>query len=149
MNLASAGPALMNGAPPFPPGQLVTLANWQDPPFNRWAFQHLRELVPTARIDRARAPRALARDERDVDGVRFAAGGRQWSLGEWVEETWTDGLLVLHDGRIVAERYLNGLVPNGAMLDAKSLPAVKMPNRKMFVGDPRPDVKNPACMDHC
>ena len=44
---------------------------------------------------------------------------------------------------------LNGLLPNGAMLDAKSLPAVKMPNRKMFVGDPRPDVKNAACMDHC
>src|ERR1700751_1503217 len=32
---------------------------------------------------------------------------------------------------------LNGLVPNGTTLDAKSLPAVKMPNRKMFVGDPR------------
>jgi S-disulfanyl-L-cysteine oxidoreductase SoxD len=44
---------------------------------------------------------------------------------------------------------LNGLVPDGATLDAKSLPAVKMPNRKMFVGDPRPDIKNPACMDHC
>jgi hypothetical protein len=44
---------------------------------------------------------------------------------------------------------LNSLVPDGASLDAKSLPGVKMPNRKMFVGDPRPDVKNPACMDHC
>jgi S-disulfanyl-L-cysteine oxidoreductase SoxD len=44
---------------------------------------------------------------------------------------------------------LNGLVPDGATLDAKSLAAIKMPNRKMFVGDPRPDVKNPACMDHC
>jgi len=44
---------------------------------------------------------------------------------------------------------LNGLLPDGAALDAKSLPAVKMPNQKMFVGDPRPDVKNRACMDHC
>ncbi len=44
---------------------------------------------------------------------------------------------------------LNGLVPDDATLDARSLPGVKMPNRKMFVGDPRPDVKNPACMDHC
>jgi S-disulfanyl-L-cysteine oxidoreductase SoxD len=44
---------------------------------------------------------------------------------------------------------LNSLVPDGASLDAKSLPGVKMPNRKMFVGDPRHDVKNPACMDHC
>jgi mono/diheme cytochrome c family protein len=44
---------------------------------------------------------------------------------------------------------LNGLLPDGATLDAKSLAEIKMPNRKMFVGDPRPDVKNPACMDHC
>jgi hypothetical protein len=26
----------MAGAPPFPAERLVTLANWQDPPFNRW-----------------------------------------------------------------------------------------------------------------
>jgi hypothetical protein len=28
---------LMAGAPPFPEERRVTLANWQDPPFNRWA----------------------------------------------------------------------------------------------------------------
>jgi S-disulfanyl-L-cysteine oxidoreductase SoxD len=44
---------------------------------------------------------------------------------------------------------LNGLLPADATLDAKTLPAVKMPNRGMFVGDPRPDVKNPACMTGC
>jgi S-disulfanyl-L-cysteine oxidoreductase SoxD len=44
---------------------------------------------------------------------------------------------------------LNGLLPADAMLDAKSLPAIKMPNRGMFVGDPRPDVKNPACVSGC
>lgn len=45
--------------------------------------------------------------------------------------------------------HLNGLLPADATLDAKSLPAIKMPNRNMFVGDPRPDVKNPACMAGC
>ena len=44
---------------------------------------------------------------------------------------------------------LNGLLPANATLDAKSLAAIKMPNRKMFVGDPRPDVKNPECMTGC
>src|SRR6516225_9725746 len=43
---------------------------------------------------------------------------------------------------------LNGLVPDDTTLDARSLAALKMPNRKMFVGDQRPDVKNRACMDH-
>ena len=44
---------------------------------------------------------------------------------------------------------LNGLVPADATLDAKTLSAIKMPNRDMFVGDPRPDVKNPPCMTDC
>src|SRR4051795_13510570 len=41
---------------------------------------------------------------------------------------------------------INGLLPADATLDAKTLAAVKMPNRNMFVGDPRPDVKTPECM---
>ena len=44
---------------------------------------------------------------------------------------------------------LNGLLSADAILDARTLSEVKMPNRKMFVDDPRPDVKNPACMAHC
>jgi cytochrome c len=36
---------------------------------------------------------------------------------------------------------LNGLVGADAMVDAKSLAAIKMPNRDKFVGDARPDVK--------
>jgi S-disulfanyl-L-cysteine oxidoreductase SoxD len=44
---------------------------------------------------------------------------------------------------------MNGLLAANATLDAKMLSAIKMPNRSMFVGDPRPDVKNPACMSGC
>ena len=44
---------------------------------------------------------------------------------------------------------LNGLLPAGATLEAKTLSAIKMPNRGMFVGDPRPDVNNPECMTGC
>ena len=44
---------------------------------------------------------------------------------------------------------LNGLLPADPTLDAKSLSSVKMPNRKMFVDDPRPDVQNSECMNHC
>ena len=36
---------------------------------------------------------------------------------------------------------LNGLLPTDAVLDAKTLPAIQMPNRDAFVPDPRPDVK--------
>jgi cytochrome c len=37
--------------------------------------------------------------------------------------------------------FLNGIVPENAVLDAKTLPLVKMPNRNGFTSpDPRPDV---------
>ena len=36
--------------------------------------------------------------------------------------------------------FLNGLVAQNAVLDAKTLPKVQMPNRNGFVADPRPDV---------
>src|ERR1700756_5083677 len=44
---------------------------------------------------------------------------------------------------------LNGLLLPDSTLDAKTLAAIKMPNRDHFTGDPRPDVKNPACMTGC
>lgn len=42
---------------------------------------------------------------------------------------------------------LNGVVPVDAVLDATTLPAVTMPNRKGFVADPRPDVR--GCKTGC
>jgi cytochrome c len=44
---------------------------------------------------------------------------------------------------------LNGLLPADATLEAQTLSAIKMPNRSMFGSDPRPDVKNSACMTSC
>jgi cytochrome c len=39
---------------------------------------------------------------------------------------------------------LNGIIGNDQVMDAKSLPKVKMPNRDGFVPDPRPDVGKKA-----
>lgn len=46
--------------------------------------------------------------------------------------------------------HLNDLLPPDGTLDAKSLAAIRMPNRGGFlVGDPRPDVKAAPCMKDC
>src|SRR5215472_10371722 len=106
-------PELMSGVPPFPSGSLVTLANWQDPPFNRWAFQHVRELIPTARISRGPGrPLRLPRAERDLNSLVFRSGERELTVGEMLAESYTDGFLVLHRGRIVTEQYFNGMSPD-------------------------------------
>jgi cytochrome c len=46
--------------------------------------------------------------------------------------------------------FMNGLVKQDAVMDAKALPAVRMPNRDGFTTpDPRPDVHDRACLSNC
>jgi cytochrome c len=40
--------------------------------------------------------------------------------------------------------HLNGIIDEQDVMDAKTLPLVKMPNRDGFVPDPRPDVGQAA-----
>jgi CubicO group peptidase (beta-lactamase class C family) len=111
---------LMVGAPPFTAERLVTLENWGRPPYNRWAFQHVRELIPTARIPRGDGPVwELEREERDLSGIRFTVAQAKQdvlTVGELLDNTYTDGFLVLHRGRIVTEQYRNGLRPGSPHL---------------------------------
>ncbi len=45
--------------------------------------------------------------------------------------------------------HLNEIIGQEAVLDAESLPRIVMPNLPQFVDDPRPDVRNTACMRDC
>ncbi|MEX1173095.1 MAG: oligopeptide/dipeptide ABC transporter ATP-binding protein [Chloroflexota bacterium] len=85
---------------------MVTIATWQDPPHNRWGYLHVADLLPTAVISRGGGPvRELPRDERDIRGLRFEHDGAAHDVGRMLGATYTDGYLVLHEGRIVAEHY--------------------------------------------
>jgi hypothetical protein len=90
-------PAMMKTFPASPQEQ-ATLANWRTAPFSRWAFHHVREIVPSADIPN---------DPASVMPLRSAP--RELPLGDFLERTDTDGLLVLHRGRVVFERYANGM----------------------------------------
>ena len=91
----------------------MTLENWQDAGFNRWGFQHVRDLVPTARIESG--PRAsawrLPRADRDLGALRFKHIRRSLTINSMLDETWTDGFLVLHRGAVMLEHYGNGMDP--------------------------------------
>jgi CubicO group peptidase (beta-lactamase class C family) len=106
---------LMEGFPPRAKA-LVTAANWQDPPFNRWAFWHTRELLPTHRIAAAvRSPRTLVHRENpsfllDIP-IGAGAGAAQdppRSVGDVLQDSFTDAWVVLQDGQLVEERYGDG-----------------------------------------
>jgi len=95
----------------------VTTANWLGAPYNRSGFRHVPDLVRTAPIGRGDGPvRELERAERDVGGLRFAFEGATPTIDEMLAATYTDGFLVLHDGAVVTERYLDGMAPTDTHL---------------------------------
>lgn len=100
----------MQGFPP-PPDQRWSPTDWGRPPQNRWAFQHVREIVPTARIARARQPRPLpvAAEPIPADLALARADGSTAAISTLLEETFTDGFLVLQSGQIRLEAYPGGM----------------------------------------
>ena len=121
---------LMQGFPP--PADKIIRANdgssWNTPG-NRWSFAHQRELIPTANIRRGPGeasdlPRAL-RD--DLDAVAFTTqDGQASTWGQSLATNFTDGIVVLHRGQVVQERYFGALQPH--------LPHLAMSVTKSFVG---------------
>lgn len=87
------------------------LDNWMEPPYNRPAFQRVREIVPTALIrNHGGSVTPLPYDLQPLDSVRFAgADGSERVWGQHLEDSFCDAVCVVHHGRIVHERYLNGM----------------------------------------
>jgi oligopeptide/dipeptide ABC transporter ATP-binding protein len=100
-----SGSGRMAGSP-VPAQELVTLANWQDPPFLRWGYLHVHDLIRTDTIPRGDGPVVpLPRADRDLGGLAFVVRDERHTVDEMLERTETDGFLVLHHGRILTERY--------------------------------------------
>jgi CubicO group peptidase (beta-lactamase class C family) len=115
----------MDGFPPAPDTQ-VTLANWRTAPFNRWAFHHVREIVPSADIpNEPGRVRELPAAPVDMTAVRIDGDGEPARrLDEFLEDTGTDGLVIVHRGRVVLERYAHGMTaatPHILMSVSKSM----------------------------
>ena len=100
-------PIMQGSPPPLVPPKL----DWDRPPWNRWAFQHVREILPTIEVWRGHGPvRALLRADVDLDGLAVVdSAGVPTTLLGLLDETYTDGFLVLKNGAISYERYFNGM----------------------------------------
>lgn len=84
---------------------LITLANWQEHPHLRWAFQHMREVIPSQVIDGNDTPRPLDEAMQDLSSIPMPQNRVGATVGEVIAETYTDGFLALHGGQIVTEIY--------------------------------------------
>lgn len=107
----------MVGSPP-PPDRVVRFedGSYFGFPAMRWSVANFRQLMPTVAVARAGAPAPLPRALRDdIDGISFLPIGAAQPI-TWAESllaTYTDGIAVLHRGRIVYERYFGVLEPDG------------------------------------
>ena len=119
----------MQGFPP-PADKLVMQpeSDFFSFPKMRWTVCHIRELMPTKQVSRglsAPVPLTYALD-RGIDSVSFVPMGAEAEMS-WAESlaaNYTDGLLVLHEGRVVYEYYSGCLSEAGkhaAMSMTKSL----------------------------
>ena len=109
--------------------EAVHLGNWREAPYNRWAFSHVRELIPTANIAADRRPgEPLPRTKADLTQERFRLrDGGTISLAEFLDATFTDGFMVLKRGSVVAEWWRNeevGRKPHIVFSVSKSITAM-------------------------
>jgi hypothetical protein len=100
---------LMQGFPP-PPEYRVHIGNWQEYPQKIWSFQHTRELFPTRLIARSGAVWPLPARLLDLDALQVGAPGEApLTWPQMLAQTHIDAIVVLHQGRIIDERYFNGM----------------------------------------
>jgi len=112
---------LMKGSPP-PPEKRIRFEDdrFLSFPNLRWSLSHMRELLPTANVARALGAESDlgtvdAARAGDIDALAFTdLNGLRRHWLESLNDTYTDGILVLHRGRRVYERYAGALRPERA-----------------------------------
>ena len=121
----------MQGLPPAPEKRLAwERADHMRFPTHRYAYSHMREFLPTARVSRGSGPAwdlpEAMRD--DLDAVSFAVLGtdEEMTWEQSLSANFTDGVLVMHQGAVVYERYFG--------VTRRDTPHIAFSVTKSFVG---------------
>jgi CubicO group peptidase (beta-lactamase class C family) len=104
---------LMQGFPP-PPDKRITNQNFMQAPQSRWSLQNIRELQPTREVYRGTGPASRLESKAiDLDALEIkTSDSRRITFARWQQESYTDAIVVLHRGKIVYEKYSNGMAPH-------------------------------------
>ncbi|MEH6564294.1 MAG: serine hydrolase [Halopseudomonas sp.] len=104
--------AYMQGFPP-PADKQITRANYLvEYPKLRWAFQHMRELIPSRQIARGAVqttelPSGPDR-QADIDALSIElVDGSRIGFSEFLDRSYADALLIVHKGKVIYETYPN------------------------------------------
>ena len=101
----------------FPPPADKVLHTWDGSFFNfpaiRWSVVHMREMLPTQNVSRGlEAPSKLNYNlYKNIDALTFTPWNSKKKM-TWEESLWanyTDGMIIMHKGKVVYERYFSEL----------------------------------------
>lgn len=115
----------MQGSPP-PEDKIITQPDsvYFSFPRLRWSVCHLREFLPTEEISRGLeapvplsylSPADFADERQAIDALTFTPmnGSEPMSWEQSLYANYTDGILILHKGKVVYERYFGCLEEDG------------------------------------
>ena len=87
-----------------PPG--LTGETWQFGPLNRWAYTHIREILPTKEIPNdIDSVIPIPGIEKAASDLSIRIDGDSLQLSEAMKRQYVDGILVIRDGRAIVEVY--------------------------------------------
>ena len=122
LSARESDPVKMGWMQGFPPPQDKVLSaadgSFFKFPALRWSVAHMRQFLPTVGVPAGLGnPKALpyALDEKKIDALTFMPWNANKTM-TWEESLWqnyTDGILIMHRGKVVYERYFGALDENG------------------------------------
>lgn len=85
----------------------ANLSNWRESPHNTWAFHNIDKVLSTQHVRKAEgdAP-PLSSDVQTFKDFKVQLGeSPEFDLASFQKATETDGMIVLHNGKIAHEFY--------------------------------------------
>tara|TARA_Y100001970_G_scaffold137230_1_gene168910 strand:- start:11717 stop:12880 length:1164 start_codon:yes stop_codon:yes gene_type:complete len=92
----------------------ISIYNWSQAPHNRESFQYVQRLFPTHRLKRGLGPVSdLPSETYPIEDLEFVdVEGKNRNIRAMLDETYTDAFLVLKDGKLIHEEYMNNMQPD-------------------------------------
>lgn len=86
-------------------------------PQMRWSVANFRQLMPTVNVSRGLGESSLLEHQpsNEIDALTFVplGGGEPMTWQQSLQANYTDGIIILHRGKLVYERYFGVLKPQG------------------------------------
>ena len=88
---------------------LINLDNWRDFPYSAHTFQNVTELVPVQAIEGSNISALPELLDPNILSREYQIVGKMRASNEFLQESYTDGLLIIKAGVVVGEYYANGM----------------------------------------